>query len=66
MMSLREGLTNKKFDKRVIDWNLRNGVITQAEYDQHVQGLSDEIDESVETVVFREKSAGKGNQDQVQ
>ncbi|MBT4760650.1 MAG: hypothetical protein HOO06_03035 [Bdellovibrionaceae bacterium] len=43
-MSLASDLKNKRFDKRLVDWNLKNNVITQAEYDQMMSSLSDETD----------------------
>jgi hypothetical protein len=43
-VSLASDLKNKRFDKRLVDWNLKNNVITQAEYDQMMSSLSDETD----------------------
>ena len=41
-MSLVDDLNNKKFDKRLIEWNLRNNKITKEEYDQLMNSLPDE------------------------
>lgn len=38
---LYRGIESKKFDTRMLEWNLANGIITKAEYDQHMQGLLD-------------------------
>lgn len=40
-MSLFKSLQGKKFDKRMVEWNLKNGVISQAEYDQFMKDLPD-------------------------
>ncbi len=37
------------FDKRVIKRNLKRGLITEAEYEQHVQGLTD-LEENAEEI----------------
>jgi hypothetical protein len=46
-MSLVHDLENKKFDKRLLDWNLRNKRVTQQEYDQMIQSLEDRKEQSV-------------------
>ncbi|MEZ4871546.1 MAG: hypothetical protein R2827_04715 [Bdellovibrionales bacterium] len=45
-MSLSNSLKNKKFDIRMLEWNLKNGIITQQEYDQHIANLSDDTPRS--------------------
>lgn len=40
-MSLNKAVDNLKFDKRLLDLNLRLGRLTQAEYDQHSKELVD-------------------------
>lgn len=45
-MSLNKAVENLKFDKRLLDLNLRLGRLTQAEYDQHIKSLSDSENES--------------------
>lgn len=34
-------MKNLKFDKRLIEWNLRNGIITQEEYKKYLEQLPD-------------------------
>ncbi len=40
-MSLNKAVENLKFDKRLLDLNLRLGRLTQDEYNQHLKGLAD-------------------------
>lgn len=40
-MSLNKALENLKFDKRLVDINVRQGRLTQEEYDQHLKTLKD-------------------------
>lgn len=40
-MSLNKAVENLKFDKRLLDLNLRLGRLTQDEYNQHLKGLKD-------------------------
>jgi hypothetical protein len=40
-MDLHEALQLVKFDKRLIDWHLKQGIITQAEVDKHMKSLND-------------------------
>jgi hypothetical protein len=40
-MSLNKAVENLKFDKRLLDLNLRLGRLTQDEYNQHLKGLED-------------------------
>lgn len=55
-MSLASSTKVKKFDIRVVEWNLRNGVITKAEYQQYLNELADEEQKIEKTNVFSEKS----------
>ncbi|GEM_PF-3514182 len=57
-MSLSESLKSKKFDIRMLDWNLKNGVITQQEYDQHMAELADNTANS-EKLDFEDGSEGQ-------
>lgn len=41
MKNLDKALDNLKFDKRMMDWNLTNKVITQAEVDAVKKSLQD-------------------------
>ena len=40
-MGLSKSLENKKFDSRLIEWNLKNNVISKSEYDQYISSLQD-------------------------
>lgn len=40
-MNLAKSLKDLKYDKRMLDWNLGQGLITKAEYDKHIASLSD-------------------------
>jgi len=40
-MKLFEALMSAKFDKRLLDFNLNNGIVTEAEYKKHLAGLTD-------------------------
>ena len=42
MSYLQQQMNLLKFDKRLLEINLKNGTITQAEYDQHIQALNDD------------------------
>ncbi len=41
MSYLQQQMNFLKFDKRLLEINLKSGAITQQEYDQHIQNLSD-------------------------
>lgn len=40
-MELHEALQLVKFDKRLLDWHLRQGTITQAEIDTFLKSIPD-------------------------
>jgi hypothetical protein len=40
-MSLNKAVENLKFDKRILEINLRLGRLTQDEYNQHLKSLAD-------------------------
>jgi hypothetical protein len=40
-MSLNKALENLKFDKRLVELNIKMGRVTQAEVDQNNSGLED-------------------------
>lgn len=46
-MQLHEALQLVKFDKRLIEWHLKQGIITQAEVDKFNSGLKDDADRAV-------------------
>ena len=41
MSELAENLQKLKYDKRMINWNLRRKLITKEEYEKHLKGLED-------------------------
>lgn len=41
MSYLRKQMNFLRFDKRLLELNLKTGTITQQEYDQHIQSLQD-------------------------
>ncbi len=40
-MSLDKAMKNLKFDKRLVDWGLRHGQLTQEELKKHLESLPD-------------------------
>ncbi len=40
-MSLHKAMKQLKLDKRLIEWNLRNGQLTQDELKKHLDSLPD-------------------------
>jgi hypothetical protein len=46
-MGLYEALEIVKFDKRLLEWHIKQGIVTQAEMDKHVKSLPDSKDMSV-------------------
>lgn len=57
-MSLAKGMEDKKYDKRILEWNLRNDVITKEEYNQLLENLSDESANATELSVFKDDVDG--------
>ncbi len=55
-MSLNKAVENLKFDKRLLDLNLRLGRITQDEHDTHQNQLSDLEAESVKIDIDNKSS----------
>lgn len=45
-MELHEALQMVKYDTRLIDWNLKQGLINKDEYDRHLKALPDSTDRS--------------------
>tara|TARA_Y100000034_G_C6549413_1_gene237294 strand:+ start:55 stop:237 length:183 start_codon:yes stop_codon:yes gene_type:complete len=39
--TLNKNLDVKKFDTRLIEWNLQNGIITKEELEKHLASLED-------------------------
>ncbi|MGE0762770.1 MAG: hypothetical protein AB7N80_05785 [Bdellovibrionales bacterium] len=40
-MELHEALQLVKFDKRLLDWHIRQGTITAADVEKHIKSLPD-------------------------
>lgn len=40
-MKHNEALERQKFDTRLINWNVKRGVITEKEYQDHLKSLPD-------------------------
>lgn len=45
-MELHEALQMVKYDTRLIDWNLKQGLINKDDYDKHLKALPDSTDRS--------------------
>lgn len=45
-MGLQNSLKHLKLDSRMVQWNLKNGKLTQAELDAHLNSLPDLKDRS--------------------
>lgn len=41
MSEQNQAMKDMKFDKRLIDWNLANGLITKEELEKYLQSLPD-------------------------
>lgn len=46
MSYLEQQMNLLKYDKRLLEINLKSGAITRAEFDQHIKSLKDEVDRS--------------------
>lgn len=46
MSYLEQQMNLLKFDKRLLEINLKSGAITKAEFEQHIKTLKDEADRS--------------------
>ena len=46
-MSLSKAMKNLKFDKRMIEWNLRHGSFSKQELEEHLSSLPDIGDQAV-------------------
>lgn len=54
--SLFDALNAKKFDKRLIDWNIQNGIITKQDLESHTSQLADESANKVDLNLAEELS----------
>ena len=55
-MKLNNIIKNFKFDKRLVEWNLSNEIISINEYKQYLQSLSDLSTEKEELLPPEEKN----------
>lgn len=55
-MSLDEGMKALKFDARMIEYNLANGIITKEEYEAHLKSLPDDAVKAVPLRIEEEGS----------
>ena len=46
-MSFNKSFSGLKFDKRMRDWNVKQGFLTEEEYKAHLESLNDLQDECV-------------------
>lgn len=46
-MSLDEGMKALKFDARMIEYNLANGIVTKEEYEAYLKSLPDDAAKAV-------------------
>ena len=53
-MTLVDAIQKLKIDKRLLDYNLKNGVLSQEEWDQYVRSLEDVKDRSEGIDIDRE------------
>jgi hypothetical protein len=62
-LDLRKALDALKFDSRMLEWNLRNGVVTQKDFDQYLSQLKDEKDkcETVDLDFSHDRSSLNGH-----
>jgi hypothetical protein len=57
-MSLDKAMKNLKFDTRMIEYNINNGLLTKEELQKHIQALQDIADQS-ETLNIEERNSTK-------
>ena len=55
MSELSDNLKRLKYDKRMINWNLKQKVITKEDYKKHLLGLEDLSDLKVDLQVTDKK-----------
>lgn len=46
--SLFDALNAKKFDKRLTDWNVQQGIVTKQEVQSNISQLADDTDNKVD------------------
>ena len=61
MSELSDNLKRLKYDKRMINWNLKQKVITKEDYKKHLLGLED-LSDLKEELQITEKKENKAHQ----
>ncbi|MGZ6479848.1 MAG: hypothetical protein ACXWQE_11125 [Bdellovibrionales bacterium] len=58
-MDLSKALDSLKFDTRMKDWNLKQGIVTKDDLDKNIKGLKDDAANS-EEVTLEDKGDFEG------
>ena len=59
VLSFNKSFYELKFDKRMKDWNLKRGVVTEEEYKSHIEALPDLKHESVLLTIDEESKKSR-------
>ena len=57
MRHLDTALANLKFDSRMIDWNIKNGLLTQEELQTYLSSLQDTADNTISLELEEDKKS---------
>lgn len=60
MSSLNKAMQTMKYDKRLLDLNLRAGLISQDDYNQHLKQLED-LEANSEIINLEDNSSNEPN-----
>lgn len=60
-MNLNKAMQQSKFDTRLVDFNINNGIVTKEEYEQHLQSLQD-LSHMSETLRFEGDDRGASSE----
>lgn len=64
-MDLHEALTQAKFDRRLLEWHINQGLITKADIEAHLKSLPDVSAQSIPVdLTVEDYSNGNGMADQ--
>jgi hypothetical protein len=58
-MDLSKALENLKFDTRMKDWNVKQGIVTKEDLDKNIKNLKDDVANS-EEVTLEDKGDFEG------
>ena len=64
MSSFQKAINIIKFDKRLIEWNLRNGYLNEAEYEEYLKKLPD-LSASTQKVDFEDQDDIENDDDEI-